>query len=85
LWVQRLELGHYQIYWIFFLEIHRPSSCEEIVCIVIQHVKIEIKSSVAEPHNFYATPALGKNFDAAPAPAPTLLYKKGKFLKRNKF
>jgi hypothetical protein len=24
--------------------------------------------SVAEPHNFYAAPALGKNFDAAPAP-----------------
>jgi hypothetical protein len=26
--------------------------------------------SVAEPHHFYAAPALGKNFDAAPAPAP---------------
>jgi hypothetical protein len=29
--------------------------------------------------SFY--PALGKNFDAAPAPAPTLLYSKAKFLK----
>jgi hypothetical protein len=30
--------------------------------------------SVAEPHNFYAAPAPGENFDAAPAsaPAPTL-------------
>jgi hypothetical protein len=42
------------------------------------------KTSVAEPHHFYAAPALGKNFDAAPppaAPAPTLLTK---FLKRTK-
>jgi hypothetical protein len=41
-------------------------------------------SSVAEPHHFYAAPAPGKNFDAAPAPAapaPTLLYIKAKFLK----
>jgi hypothetical protein len=32
--------------------------------------------SVAELHYFYAAPALGKNFDAAPtpaAPAPTVL------------
>jgi hypothetical protein len=44
--------------------------------------------SVAEPHHFYAAPALapGKNFDAAPAPAPapTLLYSKEKFLKQTK-
>jgi hypothetical protein len=38
-----------------------------------------VKFSVAEPHDFYAAPVLGKNFDAAPgAPtpslAPTLLY-----------
>jgi hypothetical protein len=39
------------------------------------------KTSVAEPHHFYAAPAPGKNFDAAPAPAPTLLTK---FLKRTK-
>jgi hypothetical protein len=39
-------------------------------------------SSVAEPHHFYAAPAPGKNFDAAPAaPASTLLYSKAKFLK----
>jgi hypothetical protein len=45
-------------------------------------------TSVAEPHHFYAAlaPAPGKNFDAAPtalapAPAPTLLYSKAKFLK----
>jgi hypothetical protein len=29
-----------------------------------------IKSSVAEPHHFYAAKAPGVNFDAAPAPAP---------------
>jgi hypothetical protein len=39
--------------------------------------------SVAEPHHFYAAPA--ENFDAAPAPAPTLLklfcsYDSGRFL-----
>jgi hypothetical protein len=37
--------------------------------------------SVVEPHHFYAAPAPGDNFDAAPAPAPTLLYSKAKFLK----
>jgi hypothetical protein len=41
-----------------------------------------IKTSVAEPHHFYAAPAPGKNFYAAPA--PTLLYSKAKFLKRTK-
>jgi hypothetical protein len=36
---------------------------------------------VAEPHHFYAAPALSKIFDMAPvAPAPTLLYSKAKFL-----
>jgi hypothetical protein len=38
--------------------------------------------SVAEQHHFYAAP--GKNFDAAPAapaPDPTLLKSKAKFLK----
>jgi hypothetical protein len=35
----------------------------------------DIPSSVADPHHFYAAPAPGKNFDAAPAaPAPTLQY-----------
>jgi hypothetical protein len=44
-----------------------------------------MKGSVAEPHHFYAVPAPGENFDAAPAaPAPTLLYNKAKFLKRTK-
>jgi hypothetical protein len=37
-------------------------------------------TSVAEPHHFYAAPAPGNNFDAAPA--PTLLYSKAKFLKQ---
>jgi hypothetical protein len=43
--------------------------------------------SVAEPHHFYAAPAPGKNFDAAPAglvpaaPASTLLYSKAKLFK----
>jgi hypothetical protein len=43
-----------------------------------------ILPSVMEPHHFYAAPALGKNFDAAPAApaqAPTPLYSKAKFLK----
>jgi hypothetical protein len=43
--------------------------------------------SVAEPHHFYAAPAPGENFDSAPAvpaPAPTLLHSKAKFLKRTK-
>jgi hypothetical protein len=53
----------------------------------------KLKSSVAEPHHFYVAlapdPAPVKNFDApldpaAPAPAPTLLYSKEKFLKRTK-
>jgi hypothetical protein len=44
-----------------------------------------VRNSVAELHHFYAAPAPGENFDAAPAaPAPTLLYSKAKFLKRNK-
>jgi hypothetical protein len=46
-------------------------------------------SSVSETHHFYAAPAPvpGVNFDAAPAapaPAPTLLYSRTKFLKRTK-
>jgi hypothetical protein len=53
-----------------------------------------VVNSVAELHHFYAAlaPALGINFDvapapaapAAPAPAPTLLYSKTKFSKRTK-
>jgi hypothetical protein len=43
---------------------------------------------VEGPHHFSAAPALGKNVDAAPAlapaPAPTLLDSKAKFLKRTK-
>jgi hypothetical protein len=55
--------------------------------------QVIVKSSVAEPHHFYAAPAPApdENFDAAPAPAapapapaPTLLYSKAKFLKRTK-
>jgi hypothetical protein len=48
---------------------------------------VSISASVAEPHHFYAAPAPGENFDAAPAApalAPTLLYSKAKFLKRTK-
>jgi hypothetical protein len=48
---------------------------------------IRLLCSVAEPHHFYAAPAPGKNFDpapAAPAPSPTLLYSKTKFLNRTK-
>jgi hypothetical protein len=49
--------------------------------------KNQLTNSVVEPHHFYAAPAPGENFDAAPAaptPAPTLLYSKAKFLKRTK-
>jgi hypothetical protein len=44
--------------------------------------KKSLKSIVAEPHHFYAAPALNKNFYAAPAalaPAPTLMYSKAKY------
>jgi hypothetical protein len=37
-------------------------------------------TSDAEPHHFYAAPPPGKNFDAAPASAPTLLSSKANFL-----
>jgi hypothetical protein len=50
--------------------------------LVVDH--FNVLSSVAEPHHFYAAPAPCKNFDAAPAapaPAPTLLYRKANFLK----
>jgi hypothetical protein len=46
-----------------------------------------LASSVAKPHHFYAAPAPGKKFKAAPAapaPAPSLLYSKEKFLKLTK-
>jgi hypothetical protein len=42
------------------------------------------KTSVAEPHHFYAAPAPGENFEAAPAapvPAPTLLCSRSKIFK----
>jgi hypothetical protein len=61
------------------------------VCHLHCFEKAFITTSVAEPHHFYAdpAPAPGENFDAAPvlaapAPAPTLLYSKAKFLKRTK-
>jgi hypothetical protein len=40
--------------------------------------------SVVEPHHFCAAPAPDKNFDAAPAPAPTLLYSMPSFWKQTK-
>jgi hypothetical protein len=50
-------------------------------CVVINGKALAFR--VEEPHYFYAAP--GKNFDAAPAapaaPAPTLLYSKGKIFK----
>jgi hypothetical protein len=55
---------------------------------LFSHLQHGIYSRVAEPHNFYAAPVPGKNFDAAPAapaPAPTLLHSKAKFFKRTKF
>jgi hypothetical protein len=45
---------------------------------------VALSISVAEPHHFHVAPAPGKNFDAAPALAPTLFYSKAKFLKRTK-
>jgi hypothetical protein len=49
----------------------------------IFYTAIMIYTSVAEPHHFYAAlapaPAPGENFDAAPAPASTLLYSKANF------
>jgi hypothetical protein len=45
------------------------------------HLNNTVTINVAEPHHFYAALAPGKNFDAAPAPAPTLLYSKANFVK----
>jgi hypothetical protein len=66
---------------IIFFTVHNGASYNEFEAKVIH------TSSVAEPHHFYAAPAPGENFDAAPAPAapaPTLLHSKIKFLKRTK-
>jgi hypothetical protein len=48
-----------------------------------------VESSIAKPYNFNAAPALGKNFDAAPAQAvlaqaPNLLCNKPTFFKSTK-
>jgi hypothetical protein len=40
-----------------------------------------LKISIAELHHLYASPAPAGNFDAAPAPAPTLVYSGSKLLK----
>jgi hypothetical protein len=54
---------------------------QSILSLKISSSKCILTNSVAELHHFYAAPAPGKNFDAAPAPAPTLLYRKAKILK----
>jgi hypothetical protein len=64
---------------------HRGHYAVGIQCACLPGIYI-IFISVAEPHHFYAAPAPGKNFDAAPAPvapalAPTQLSIKAKFLK----
>jgi hypothetical protein len=61
------------------------SNCDglcKFLVVASRHNECKGSISVAEPHHFYAAP--GENFDAAPAPAPTLLYSKAKFLKRTK-
>jgi hypothetical protein len=58
-----------------FYEIHTPLT--EGVLPDSRNYKTVFLCSFAEPNHFYAAP--GKNFDAAPA--PTLLYRKAKFLK----
>jgi hypothetical protein len=56
-----------------------PSKSNDLLLLLLSSI------CVAEPHHFYAAPALGENFDAAlAAPAPTLLYSQAKFLKRTK-
>jgi hypothetical protein len=55
-----------------------------VVCYKSSNFLKYVTTSVAEPHHFYAAPDPGKNFDAAPAPAPTLLNSKAKFLKWTK-
>jgi hypothetical protein len=58
-----------------------------VVIWIVSWIVLLVVISVTEPHHFYAAPDPGKNFDAAPAapaPAPTLLYSKAKFLKRTK-
>jgi hypothetical protein len=62
---------------------HRTKS----ICVIeyVCEYKSIFETSIAEPHQCYAAPAPGENFDAAPAAlAPTLLYSKAKFLKRTK-
>jgi hypothetical protein len=41
-----------------------------------------ILNSVAEPHPFYVVAAPRGKYDAAPAPAPTLLYTKPTFFSK---
>jgi hypothetical protein len=43
---------------------------------------IAVTIIVAETHCFYVAPARGKNFDVAPAPAPTLLFSKTTILNK---
>jgi hypothetical protein len=57
-----------------------PESFCWIVCCYQSRKQVQY-TSVAEPHIFYAVPVPRKNFDAAPAPAPTLLYRRLKILK----
>jgi hypothetical protein len=49
--------------------------CVNPIFLYVSVDKVIVFGSVAEPHHFYAAPAPGKNFDAAPvvpAPAPAL-------------
>jgi hypothetical protein len=58
---------------------NKPQAAQEQI---ISCRLIPLLTSVVEPQYFDAAP--GKNFDAAPALAPTLLYSKANFLKRTK-
>jgi hypothetical protein len=40
---------------------------------------LSVLTSVVEEYHFYVAPAPGVNFDAAPAPAPSILYSNAKF------
>jgi hypothetical protein len=60
--------------WVVYHHLHR------VVQKSVDYNKVFV--SVAEPHHFYAAPALGETFVATPA--PFLLYTKLKFLKGTK-
>jgi hypothetical protein len=77
-------LNIYKIFLYFLLPLLFFLS-PSLYAVLLQHLFSQtLLVSVAEPHHFSAAPAPDENFDAAPAPAPTLLFSIANFLKRTK-